>query len=265
MMNLVLRELYANKKSLLIWGASMAAFVAMMLVEFAAYYKNPEMLAVIDAMPRELLAAFGMLDANLTTVSGYLSMAMVFINVTLAVYATMLGHNLVAKEERDKTAGFLMTLPLTRARVITGKLLAGALCTIILLVIVAASILGMLLPHEAEPYFLAFFSRAIITTWIIMVMFLALGTFLGALTRRHKLASGLGMGLVFALYIASIVSGLTEQMRFLRYISPFEYFEAAGLLRDRAIEPFFLVLSLVIVIVLVVGTYVCYGRRDLYV
>ena len=264
-MNIALRELFANKKSLLIWGASMAAFVAMMFVEFAAYYKNPEMLAVIDAMPRELLAAFGMLDANLTTVSGYLSMAMVFINVTLAVYATMLGHNLVAKEERDKTAGFLMTMPVSRARVLTGKLVAGVLCTAILLIIVAASMLGMLLPYEAEADFPAIFALLVSTTFIIMVVFLSIGMFLGAVTRRHKLSSGVGMGLVFALYIASIVSGLTASMEFLRYISPFEYFEAAQLLRTLRIEPVFLLLSLVIIVGAFCGTYLYYSRRDLYV
>jgi len=264
-MNLVLRELYANKKSLLIWGASMAAFVAMMFVEFAAYYKNPEMLAVIDAMPRELLAAFGMLEANLTTVSGYLSMSMVFINVALSVYAAMLGHNLVAKEERDKTAGFLMTLPITRASVLTGKLIAGLLCSAILLGIVAGSMLGMLLPYEAEANFLAFFTLLLITTFIIMVLFLSIGMFLGAALRRHKLSAGLGMGLVFALYIASIVSGLTARLEFLRYVSPFEYFEAAQLLRDLRMEPIFLLLSLVVVVGSVSGAYFYYSRRDLYV
>jgi len=264
-MNVALRELFANKKSLVVWGGSMAAFVAMMFVEFAAYYKNPEMLAVLDAMPRDLLAAFGMLDANLTTVSGYLSMAMVFINVTLAVYATMLGHNLVAKEERDKTAGFLMTLPVTRARVLTGKLVAGVLCCVIVLVVTAGSIIGMLLRYEVDANFSTFFTLVVISGLLIMLMFLSMGMFLGAVTRRHKLSSGVGMGLVFALYIASIVSGLTERMEFLRYVSPFEYFEAAQLLRDLSVEPVFLRLSLGVIAVFVAGTYFSYRKRDLYV
>ncbi|MBT9153630.1 MAG: hypothetical protein DDT39_00287 [Firmicutes bacterium] len=243
----------------------MAAFVAMTFAEFSAYYKNPEMLAVLDAMPRELLEAFGMANANLTTVSGYLGVSMVFINVTLAVYATMLGHNLVAKEERDKTAGFLLTLPVTRTRVLAGKIVAGVLCSLLLLAVVALSMLAATIPYEVEPDFPRFFTLLMLTTFLIMLIFLCLGVFLAAATRKHKLSAGLGMGVVFALYIASVLSGLTEQMEFLRYLSPFEYFEAAALLSDLRIEPLFAGITAAAIAASLAGAYHFYNQRDMYV
>lgn len=264
-MNIVIRELYACKKSLLVWGGSMAAFVAMMFAEFAAYYKNPEMLAVLEAMPREMLAAFGMLEANLTTVSGYVSVSMVFINVTLAAFAVSLGHNLLAKEERDRTAGFLLTLPVSRPRVFVFKLLAGLLITLLLLGVTGASLLAATFPYEVEPRFAQFFALLMLTSYLTMLIFLCLGFLLAAVTRKHKLAGGLGMGTVFALYIASIVSGLTEQMEFLRYVSPFEYFEAAELLRTMRIEPVFVGLTAAAVAASLRWAYVFYSRRDMYV
>lgn len=264
-MNIVIRELYANKKSLFIWGVSMAAFVAMTFAEFSAYYKNPEMLAVLDAMPRELLEAFGMANANLTTVSGYLGVAMVFINVTLAVYATMLGHNLVAKEERDKTAGFLLTLPVTRTQILLGKFVAGVLCSLILLAMVAISMLAAIIPYEVEPDFPRFFALLLLTSFLIMLIFLCVGMLLAAVTRRHKLSAGFGMGVVFALYIASVLSGLTEQMEFLRYVSPFKYFEAADLLRDLRVQPVFAWITAVVVAASLAGAHHFFSRRDMYV
>lgn len=265
-MNIVIRELYANKKSLLIWGGTMAAFVAMQFAEFSAYYKNPEMLAVLDAMPRELIEALGMANANLTTVSGYLSVAITdFVNGALAVYATMLGHNLVAKEERDKTAGFLLTLPVTRTRVLAGKIVAGVLCSLLLLAVVALSMLAAISPYEVEPGFPRFFTLLMLTTFLIMLIFLCLGVFLAAATRKHKLSAGLGMGVVFALYIASVLSGLTEQMEFLRYLSPFEYFEAAALLSDLRIEPLFAGITAAAIAASLAGAYHFYNQRDMYV
>jgi len=262
-MNIVVRELYANKKSLLIWGASMAAFVVMMFMEFAAYYKNPDMLALLDAMPPALLEAFGMMGTDLTTVSGYLVVAAVFVNVILSVYATMLGNGLLAKEERDKTTGFLMTLPLSRHRIITGKLVAGVLCCTILLAVTAASVLLALLPYEVEANFASFAGLLLATSWLTMIIFLTIGMLLAAITRRHKLSSGIGLGLVFALYIASVLAGLTESMQFLKYVTPFKYFEAATFLTDLSVEPLYLAITALVIVSATAGTYYFYSHRDL--
>jgi len=263
-MNIVARELWANKKSLIIWSLSMIAFIAMTFAEFSAYYKNPQMLEIIEAMPREMLEAFGMLEANLTTVSGYMNVVVVFINLTLGIYAILLGNSIIAKEERDKTAGFLMTLPVTRAHVITGKLIAAILCCAILLLIVALSIIVAVSPYEVEVYFPTYLALVLLSTFVTMLIFLSIGMFLAAFMRRHKISSGVGIGLAFALYIASIIAGLSENMQFLQYISPFMYFDASQILLNLSIEPIYAILSAIIVLVSIMGTYVLYGRRDLY-
>ena len=264
-MNIITRELYANKKSLIIWSLSMVAFIAMMFAEFSAYYKNPEMLAVIETMPRELLEAFGMADANLTTVSGYMGVSAVFINLALGIYAILLGNSIIAKEERDKTAGFLMTLPVTRKCVITGKLIAAVICCAILLAVVALSIIVSVLPYEAEEYFPAFMSLVITTTFVIMLIFLSIGMSLAALIRRHKISGGIGIALIFVMYIASVIAALSENVEFLKYMTPFKYFEAAFMLRDLNIEPIYALLSAVFIILPLIGTYAVYTKRDLYI
>lgn len=263
-MNIVTRELWANKKSLIIWSVSMIAFVAMMFIEFAAYYKNPEMLVVIEAIPREMLEAFGMADANLTTVSGYLKATIAFINLTLGIYAVLLGNSIIAKEERDKTAGFLMTLPIKRASVITRKLIASVLCCTILLLVVAVSILVAITPYETETFFAEFFSLVMLSSFVTMLIFLSIGMLLAAVIRRHKLSSGLGIGIAFAMYIASVVSALSENMEFLKYITPFMYFDASYMLRELSVEPIFILLSCIIVLISVIGTFAIYQKRDLY-
>lgn len=264
-MNIILRELYANKKSLLVWSAVMFAFVVMMFAEFAAYYKNPEMMAVIDAMPQGLLEAFGMAGANLTTVSGYLGVSIVFINLTLSVYAMLLGNGIIAKEERDKTAGFSLTLPVTRSRLITGKLVAALSCSLILLTVVAGSIMVAVRPYELEAQFGTFMLLIMGTSFVTMFIFQSLGMLLASLLRRHKISSGMGMGLVFITYLFSILATLSDEVAFLRHLSPFSYFEAQALLRDLRIEPLPLFLSALIITLSLAGTYVSYNKRDLYV
>ncbi len=59
-MNIFVRELKANLKSLLIWGVIVILFVMVGVSKFSAYYNNPEMLAILDAMPPAMLAAFNL-------------------------------------------------------------------------------------------------------------------------------------------------------------------------------------------------------------
>lgn len=262
-MNIIIREIYACKKSLIIWSVSMIAFIAMMFAEFAAYYKNPEMLAVIDAMPRQMLEAFGMAEANLTTVSGYFSVAVVFIYLALGTYAISLGNGIIAKEERDKTAGFIITLPITRSRVLTGKLAAAALCCLILLAAVTVGVVLSIMPYEIEAYFIRYMALILISTYIVMLIFLSLGMFLAALIRRHKISAGIGFALIFTLYLASIIAPFSEGTKFLERLTPFMFFRASQILRDNAIHSSSVLISAIVICMAQTGAYAIYKRRDL--
>ena len=47
-MNIFLRELKANFKSLIIWSVIVALFVATGISKFSAYYNNPDMLEMLS-------------------------------------------------------------------------------------------------------------------------------------------------------------------------------------------------------------------------
>ena len=264
-MNIIIREIYANKRSLIIWSVSMIAFIAMMFAEFAAYYKNPEMLAVIEAMPRQMLEAFGMAEANLTTVSGYFSVAVIFIYLALGTYAITLGNSIIAKEERDKTAGFVITLPIKRSQVLTGKLAAAALCCLILLAAVAVGVALSILPYEIEAYFFRYMFLILISTYIVMLIFLSIGMFLASLIRRHKISAGISFALIFALYLVSIIAPFSDSTEYLERITPFMFFQASQILRDLSIDFSNVLVSFIIISFALISTYTIYRRRDLYV
>jgi hypothetical protein len=56
-----------------------------------------------------------------------------------------------------------------------------------------------------------------------------------------------------------------ENLAFLAYFSPFTYFDPHTLLNESTIEFPYVLLSLAIIAVLMVGGYYTYARRDLYI
>ena len=101
--------------------------------------------------------------------------------------------------------------------------------------------------------------------FIMQMIFLALGIFLGCALKKHKLAGSAATAVILVTYFTSILSGLTENLDFLKYFTPFKYFDAAAILRDNRLEWTFVLLSVGIVIVLLIGAYTAYNRRDLYI
>ena len=101
--------------------------------------------------------------------------------------------------------------------------------------------------------------------FIMQLIFLAIGIFLGCAMKRYKLASSAAVSLLLGTYFLSIVSALNKNLDFLKYFSPFKYFDAAVLLHESRIDIAFVGLSLAIILVSMVGAYLTYARRDLYI
>jgi ABC-2 type transport system permease protein len=66
-------------------------------------------------------------------------------------------------------------------------------------------------------------------------------------------------------YFLSVISGLNRDLEFLKYFSPFKYFDPGVLLRESRLDVVFVGLSLAIILMSMVGAYLTYARRDLYI
>src|SRR5512136_2671840 len=152
-MNIFRRELKANLRSLLIWGIIMVLFIWLGSSKFSAYYGNPEMLKILDALPPAMLSAFNMQAFNLTTITGFFGLMFSYYALLVAIAAAMWGSDIISKEERDKTVEFSLTLPVTRGRVVTAKALAALVNCIGLLLITWGASLAVAARYPAESGF----------------------------------------------------------------------------------------------------------------
>lgn len=264
-MNIFLRELRANRKSLIIWSVIVVLFSVVGFSKFSAFYGNPELLSVLDSMPPVMLEALSMNAFNLTTVTGFYGIMIVYFGLILTIAAAMWGSDIITKEERDKTVEFALTLPVTRSRLITAKATATLVnCVILLLVTWGITLVGARnFAPDAEFY--RFVALSMLGFLFMQLIFLAVGIFLGAAMKRHKRAGSLAIAVILVTYFLSIVIELNDKLDFLKYLSPFKYFEAASLLHDSRVEVLYVILSLVIAVVFMAGAYIAYQKRDLYI
>lgn len=263
-MNIFLRELKASLKSLVVWAAIVILFVLMGTGKFSAFYGNPDMNAILDAMPPALLDAFSLRSFDLTTLTGFFGLVYTYFALLLGIAAAMWGSEIISKEERDKTAEFSLTLPVTRGHVVTAKTLAAlADCVILLLVTWGASLAGarQFNPDGAFRHYLALLMLAL---FILQTVFLSIGVFLGCAMRRGRLAGAASVSLLLAAYFLSIVSVLDKDLDFLKYFTPFRYFDALAILGTSGLDMAFALLSVAVAVACMSGAYLAYVRRDMY-
>jgi ABC-2 type transport system permease protein len=264
-MNIFLRELKANLRSLIIWDVIVILFIVVGFSKFSAYYENPELLAVLDSMPPAMLAAFSLDAFNLTTITGFLGVMFSYFTLLLSVAAAMWGSDIIAKEERDKTVEFSLTLPVTRSRLITAKTLAAVVNCIGLAAITWLATVVSVQQYQPDSEFFNFLFLGVTTVFVLQMVFLAVGVFLGAAMKHYKRASSAAISVLLGTYFLSIVSSLSEDLDFLKYFTPFRYFNPVTLLNESRIELPYLLLSAAIVVVFLAGAYLTYSRRDLYI
>jgi ABC-2 type transport system permease protein len=264
-MNIFLRELKANLKSLVIWCIVMILLIVVGLAKFSAYYNQPSSLEILNSFPKAVLDAMSLLAFNLTTLTGLYGIMFIYLALMGGIAAAMWGSDMVSKEERDKTVEFSLVLPVSRSRVITAKALAAVVnCIVFVLVTWGVSALAVhqYKPDQAFNNYLALEMEAM---FLLELVFLAIGLLLGCAMKQYKRAGSVAVSIILVAYFLSIMAGLQSNLDFLKYFTPFKYFDAAQLLKTGRLDVPFLLLSAAIVVVCMVAAYWTYNKRDLYI
>jgi len=264
-MNIFMRELKANLKSLLIWSVIIALMIMIAVAKFSVFAGDPEMLKMLDSMPPALLDAFNMRAFNLTTLSGFYGLMFVYFALMGAMAAAMWGSDIISKEERDKTVEFSLVLPVSRSRVVTAKALAALVnCVAFVLITWAVSLVGVRSYHPDQAFhaYLALEMQAMLALELI---FLAIGLLLGCAMQQYKLSGSTAVAIILTTYFMSVISGMQKKLDFLKYFTPFKYFDAGELFRNGKMGGAYLFLSAGIIVVSVATAYWMYNKRDLYI
>jgi len=263
-MNIIIHELRTYFKSLLIWSIIIIFLIVVGISKFSAFANNPEMLAILDAYPPALLEALNLRAFNLTTVTGFFGIMHIYFALLVGVAAVLWGADIIAKEERDKTADFILTLPITRQRLLTAKVVAAVIhCAALVLIIWAASLIAVA-PYHPDAAFYRFLALQMQSLFLLMLIFLAIGIVLACTMRRYKRVTAVAVALLLSSFFMATLADIDERLDVLKYVSPFKYFDAGVLYREGQIGGIYWALTLLIIAVSMTTAYLAYSRRDIY-
>lgn len=261
-MNIIKRELQANFKSLLIWGLSLVSLYFVASIEFNAFAGDQ---AIADAMAQfeTLFQALGTASSDMTTPEGFLSILSIYIYLPLAIYSGLLGSGIIAKEEQNKTAEYLFTLPVSRKKVITSKLIVAIFYSIVINLVVILGCYVSFVRFDPDPIFYTFLFNLSIGVFLTQLIFLSIGIALSSILKQYKLSGAITISIMISTFMLNILIGFVEDIEFLKYISPFNYYNSANMLESN-FELSFILISMVIIVGGISSLLFFYPKRDLY-
>ncbi len=218
---------------------------------------------LMASIPDSIKAILGFGNFDLSKASGFYGMLYLYLVVMSTIHASMLGANILSKEERDHTTEFLMVKPASRTRIITAKLLASLVNIVILNLVTFVSSLAIIGQYSNGESITNEIMVLMAGMFILQMMFLVIGTSIASASRNPAVPASVATTLLLFAFILSVVVDINKEVSWLRYLTPFKYFDAQTLVTGGALDPLFVGLSILIIAVLVFATFGAYKKRDL--
>jgi ABC-2 type transport system permease protein len=265
-MNLYIREMKAHRKSLVFWCLGIFIMIISGMNKYSYYEQSGQSITeLLSAIPSSLRAILGFGNFDVSLASGFYGMLFLYLLVMSTIHASMLGANIIAKEERDKTTEFLMVKPISRSVIVTSKLLAAL--TNIWILNTFTLIISILIvdKYNRGESVTGDILNLMVGMFILQVLFLLVGTGIAAMSKKPRVAASIATAVLLVAFMISIVIDMNSKLEGLRYLTPFKYFDAQHVMYGGGLDPIFVLLSVFIIVMLVVVTYLFYRKRDLNV
>lgn len=263
-MNIFWIEIKAYSKSLFFWSIGILFLMASSMGKYAGLSSSGQSMSeLMGGMPRSLQALLGIGTLDLSRASGYYGVVFVYLVLMGTIHATMLGANIISKEEREKTAEFLFVRPVSRNKVILFKLLAALANLAIFNIVSLVASLMLVTKYSKGESVSGDIAITMAGMFILQLLFLVIGSATAAVYNNPKKAAAFSTGVLLITYMLSIAIDLNDHLKILKYLSPFKYFEAKNLMYGGGFEASFLLLSIVLIAALTVITFMCFKKRDL--
>ena len=261
-MTITRHELKQGKPSFLIWTLSIGFLLAVCIFLFPEMKGDMDGISKLFSSMGSFTAAFGMDKLNFGTLVGYYAIECGnVLGLGGAFYASLCAVNMLSKEEKDGTAEFLLTHPVSRVRIITEKMTAIFIqitvmnVIIYLLSIASMAAIGETIPvREINLLHLAYY---------LMQLELA-GICFGISAFLIRGTAGAGLGIAIVMYFLNLIANTAKAAAFLKYITPFGYCNGADIVTDGHLHAGMAAVGIAIGAAGILAAYLKYARKDIH-
>ena len=177
-----------------------------------------------------------------------------------AFFAALAAITALAKEEKEHTAEFLITHPVSRSYIVTQKLFAVLLQIVIMngIVLICAIVSILAIGEEMPTKELLLLHLAY---FLLQLEIAGICFGISAFLRRGGM--GIGMGIAAMGYFLNIIANISENAEWLKYLTPFGYTEGADIVSNGSLDGKLVLVGMIFGLLGIVVAYWKYCRKDI--
>ncbi len=259
---LFIKTLKQNWKLLLIFFAVLIMYMGVMISMY-----NPDdmaaMLAILEALPKELLTAMGFSD-SITDITSYLG-SWLYGLLMLAfplVYCIILGNRLVAKMVDNKSLSFLLSTPNSRIKLVVTQGVYALLSIFVLFAVLFG--IGVGLTASIYPGLLnvGAFLKINLITMLLNMFVMMICFFFSCLFNESKQALGLASGITIVSLLMNMLGNTSEDLNIIKSLSFYGLYDPVEIALGAEIWQLCLIYS-ALAVVLFISAVVIFNKKRL--
>ena len=255
------KEMKLNLKALLIWSLSVGGMGLVCILLYQSMQGDMKEMADAFSNMGAFSDAFGMSTLSIATLKGFFATEVGTVHgLGSGMFASILAISILSKEEEGHSGEFLLSLPVSRKKVVSAK----GLCVLSMLVIftlICALLyaggvwyLGEEIPMEEFVCFMGM--QFLMNLEIAAVCF-----WLSAISGKNRM--GLGIGLAMGFYFYDLIGRVVPDIKDYLFLGPYSFANASEIFSGKELSVKALILAASITIISAIMAHLCYDRRDL--
>ena len=260
-MTIVKHELRMGRMSLAVWTGAIGFLLVICVMLYPEMKGDMESVNQVFSSMGSFSEAFGMDKVSFGSLMGFYAIECGnVLGIGGAFFAALCAAASLSKEEKEHTAEFLLTHPVSRGRIVAGKMVSVFLQVAAMnIVIFMAAVVSIMCIHEDfswKEFTLLHLSYLLLQIEIAGICF-------GVSAALKNGSTGVGLGIAAVMYFLNIIANITDKVEFLKYITPFGYAEGTDIVTDGCIDAGYLIPGMIYCIAGIAAAYVIYCRKDI--
>lgn len=260
-MTILKHEIRQGLNSLIIWTLIITFMLGICILIYPDMSKQMNEINSAFSNMGGFSAAFGMDKINFGEFIGFFGVECGnVLGLGGAFFAALLGISALSGEEKEQTAEFLLTHPVSRKKIVSQKLFSLFIQIVILniaaVTVTAITILITGESPEVKPIALIFLAYFILQIEIAAICF-------GISAFMSRGGLGIGLGLAALFYFLNIIANLTENVKFLKYITPFGYTESSDIISNNSLDIKYVAVGIALTILGITTAFCKYTKKDI--
>lgn len=225
-----------ESRSTLFWSLGLAFYGVVTTAILPDQAGMQQMVESMEALPPFIFQMLGIEDMSiLATPAGFIGLRyFLTAAVLLAIWAVLSGLNVVTNDETRGIANMVVSLPLSRSRILMERILASVIPALVIpLAGVGGLALGMGINPNAQTDLTPLILAGLMLTPVSLVV-LTLTVLVGAAVPRRGLVAGVAAGFVAVSFLLKSVASLARSDfgDTMAELSVFQHADAVAIIRD---------------------------------